>query len=68
MVKYMKDKSGKIIGVIWKNSGKKDTATIAITGIVLLAVGLTAFAWWKTQPQMKLTQPRLSTCHTCGGR
>jgi len=63
----MKDKSGKIIGVIWENGrGIDNTATIVAGCAVLLAIGVTAFAWWKTNPQMKLTQPRLSTCHTCG--
>jgi len=63
----MKGKSGKIIGVVWDDE-KMGTASIVIGGAVLLAIGVTALAWWKTQPQMKLrTQPRLSTCHTCGG-
>lgn len=67
MVKYMKGENDKITGIIWENGGS-NTAVIAVGCAVILAVGVTALAWWKTnQPQMKLNR-RLSTCHTCGGK
>jgi len=62
-VKYLY-KRKKPVGLVWVEK-KKDYATgsVAVAGIVLLAVALTAIAWYKLkQPQMKL-----STCHTCGG-
>lgn len=66
MVKYLKSKAGKIIGIIWEEKKQELIGNVAIAGIVLLVVGLTAVAWWKTHPQMKLNR-NLSTCHTCGG-
>jgi len=60
MVEYLKNKSGKIIAVVWENGGTS-TASIVVGGAVLLAIGVTALAWWKTQHP----QTRLTACHTC---
>lgn len=66
MVKYLY-KNKRPVGIVWAEKKDYATGTVVIAGITLLAVALTAIAWWKmNQPAAGLSR-RLSTCHTCGG-